>query len=171
MTTAAKWSIGVFMGIGVLLLGFGVYFVSLASASHFWDQVDGQISHSQVISRRSQSGGATNFRLEYAVTARYRYQVDGISYQNDRYSLGSGPTIEGGFNDKERAQTWLTNSSFQVGDPVTVYVKPGAPQETVISPGANWGTWIPFIIGVAFISLPLLLVRYGNPQNTPQNKL
>ena len=90
----------------------------------------------------------------------YQYQVDGITYNQTRFSLGSGDTVEGGFNEKQDAKEWLKNSPYKIGKPVTIYVKPGDPEETVISSGLNWGTYVPLIIGALFFFTPLLLMKF-----------
>lgn len=40
MSTAAKWSFGVFMALGLFLLSFGAYFIYEAVASTSWNQVE-----------------------------------------------------------------------------------------------------------------------------------
>ncbi|MEZ5496816.1 MAG: DUF3592 domain-containing protein [Gammaproteobacteria bacterium] len=168
MSTAAKWSIGVFMALGLFLLSFGIYFIYEAVASTSWNQVEGKITNTRIAMRSTRSGNSTNYRHQYDVTMTYEYQVNGIKYQNSRFSLGSGSTIEGGFNEKQQARDWLKNSEYKIGKAITVYVKPGQPEETVISSGLNWGTFVPMILGSLMIGLVLLwkkLVKLPQKQN------
>ncbi|HOP22811.1 MAG TPA: DUF3592 domain-containing protein [Gammaproteobacteria bacterium] len=160
MTKAAKWSIGVFMALGLYFFLFGVWFVYEAVESTSWPQVEGKITNTSVIARSSRSGNSKNYSIQYIVKMYYQYQVDGITYNQTRFSLGSGDTVEGGFNEKQDAKEWLKNSPYKIGKPVTIYVKPGDPEETVISSGLNWGTYVPLIIGALFFFTPLLLMKF-----------
>ena len=95
MTKAAKWSIGVFMALGLYFFLFGVWFVYEAVESTSWPQVEGKITNTSVIARSSRSGNSKNYSIQYIVKMYYQYQVDGITYNQTRFSLGSGDTVEG----------------------------------------------------------------------------
>ncbi|MEZ5470908.1 MAG: DUF3592 domain-containing protein [Marinicella sp.] len=167
MTKAVKWSIGVFMAIGLFFFSFGIYFIYEAMASTSWDQVEGKITNTRIAMRSSRSGNSTNYRYQYDATMTYQYQVNGIIYQNNRFSLGSGDTIKGGFNEKQQAREWLKKSVYKIGRPVTVFVKPGNPEETVISSGLNWGTFVPLILGSLILGMILFWRKLVNlPQKT-----
>lgn len=170
MTKAAKWSIGVFMAIGLFFFSFGIYFIYEAKASTSWDQVEGKITNTRVAMRSTRSGNSTNYRYQYDAVMSYSYQVDGVTYHNNRFSLGSGDTIKGGFNEKQEAREWLKNSEYKIGRPITVYVKPGNPEETVISSGLNWGTFVPLILGGLIVILCLFGIKLSKAQHLKVQK-
>jgi chitodextrinase len=151
------------MLFGVLLLGFGIYFVTTALASTSWDQVQGKIISTRIPAGLSNTGSSTQRHLVYRVEATYQYEVNGKTYENNYFSLGSGFTVEGGFNNKADAREWLKNSEYSTGKQVTVYVKPDEPETTVLSAGINIGTIVPIIMGLVFLALGYFLNKYIPP--------
>ncbi len=140
-----------FMGLGLLFFGFGCYFIFETLASTNWDQVEGEI-----ISTRISTGfGNVNDPIHrykiYSVEVTYEYEVAGKLFQNNKYSMGSGSTVKGRFNEKSEARKWLKNSDFSTGKKVKVYVKPNRPSETVLSTGINIGTIGPILMGLLFL--------------------
>jgi len=164
MTKVAKG----LMLFGVLLLCFGIYFIFTALASTSWDQVQGKIISTKIPASLSTTGSATQRRLVYRVEATYRYDFNGQSYTNNYFSMGSGFTVEGGFNKKAEAREWLKNSDYSVGKTVTVYVNPDDPEKTVLSSGINIGTIVPVILGLLFFVLGYFLNKFKPPEVNPE---
>ena len=155
----------VLMCLGGLFLAVGVWLLSSAYMSTTWPTVEGQVIESKVVGRIGQAGNALQRHIEYSIEVTYQYEVNHVSYEAKRYSLGSGDTVTGGFNEKSEARAWLKNSAFSNNPAVTVYVNPNDPNDTVLSAGINWATFIPMIIG-----LLLLVMGYFVRLIVPQTK-
>lgn len=154
------WTFRVLLLIGLLLAGFGVYFIYEANSSKSWNQVAGTVAKTKIVRKTSRSGNSGTYRTEYNVNIKYQYQVDGVTYNKTRFSLGTGDTVKGGFSNREDAQKWLDESPYHSGRPVTVYVKPGDTQESVLSSGINIGTIVPLIMGIFFMAGAIAIKVY-----------
>ncbi len=143
-----------FMVLGGVFLMIGAWITVTAFSSQFWPTVPGTVTEAKVVGQISQAADALRRHLVYSIEVTYDYQVDNKQYQGTRYSLGSGDTVEGGFNEKSEARAWLRESDFKNGQAVTVYVDPSDPENTVLSAGIKFTTWIPVIFG-------LLLLGFG----------
>jgi hypothetical protein len=145
-----------FMVLGLLFLGFGCYFIIEATFSTNWDKIEGEIISTKIpIDFVNVNDPIHRYEI-YSVEVTYEYEVAGEIFQNNQYSIGSGSTVKGRFNEKSEAIEWLKNSDFAIGKKVKVYVKPNKPSETILSSGINIGTIVPMLIGLLF-----LLVAYG----------
>lgn len=138
------------MLLGILLIGLGGYFIAVALASKSWDQIEGEIMNTRIPASLSNAGSTAQRHLEYRIEVTYKYDVDGRPYTNSRFSMGTGNTVEGGFNEKTKARDWLQNSDFSTGKKVIVYVKPDDPETSILSTGINIGTIAPILIGLLF---------------------
>ncbi len=156
------------MILGLLMIGFGVYFIAVAMASKSWDQVEGTIINTRIPATLSNTGSATQRHLVYRIEITYAYDVDGKTYENSRFSLGTGNTVEGGFNEKSEARKWLKTFDYSSGKKVTVFVKSGEPETTVISSGINIGTIMPILLGLLFFFLGFLLHKFIPPVVKPE---
>ena len=143
--------------LGGLLLATGVWMLSTALASTSWPVVEGTVVSSNVASRYVNSRQTGSRKLEYYIRVTYRYEVNGISHQSQRHSLGMGNTFEDGFYDKAEAQAWLAQSPYQRNQAIKVHVDPNDPTNTVISAGIGFATWIPLILGLVFTGFAVLL--------------
>lgn len=148
--------------MGGLLIGAGVWMLGTAYASTSWPVVQGRIVESKVATRFSHSSELSKRRLEYYIEITYAYTVDGQEYQASRFSLGTGHTVEGGFNERSEAREWLRASPYQLNQPIAVYVAPQDPTNTVISAGIRFSTWIPIIVGLVFIFCGLMIKALVN---------
>ena len=148
------------MIFGILLIGLGGYFITVALASKSWDQVEGKIINTRIPASLSNSGSTTQRHLVYRVEVTYKYEFDGKNFKNSRFSTGTGNTVEGGFNEKSKAREWLKNSDYSIGKKVTVYVNPKDPEMTVLSSGINIGTIMPIILGLLFFGLGYALNKF-----------
>lgn len=145
------------VGLGVLMTGFGCWFMVEAQLTRTWDQVEGTIVTTHV-KRRLVNRQSTARSFEYYIELRYRYRYQDQVLTGERFSLGSGSTVKSGFGDRQKAVAWLAESDYRQGSPVTVFVKPGEADNTVLSAGLNIGTVVPLILGLLFMSFALLFV-------------
>ncbi len=145
------------MSLAALFLLIGMWLLSTAYLSSQWPVAEGRITATKVAARISQAGDTLRRHLVYHVEVTYNYQVAGKRYENSRYSLGSGDTVQGGFNDRATARAWLRESPWQLNRQVPVYVDPGDPENTVLSAGINWATWVPVIMAAVFFLLGYMI--------------
>jgi len=80
------------------MIGFGVYFIAVAMASKSWDQVEGTIINTRIPASLSNTGSTTQRHLVYRVEVTYKFDIDGKSYKNSRFSLGTDNTVKGRSN-------------------------------------------------------------------------
>jgi hypothetical protein len=112
------------VGIGVVLLVFGVYMGVQGERSRNWPIAPGIITESYVQSNDSLTG-----RRQRSRSARitYRYPVDGKAYNGDVISYGKG------FFDGEYMQV----GRYPQGSRVDVHYDPKNPARAVLDPGAG----------------------------------
>jgi hypothetical protein len=119
---------------GVVLVVFGVYTRVQSLRSRSWPTVTGVITESYVsTSRRSRSS-------ERSETAhiRYRYAVNGKTYDSDTISYAKG------FFDGASTQV----SHYPQGSTVPVYYDPRDPASAVLDPGAGPTPGLALLAGV-----------------------
>ncbi|TDR16852.1 DUF3592 domain-containing protein [Marinicella litoralis] len=146
--------------LGSLFLAIGVWLLSSAWSSNSWPIVEGQIESTKVVARFSQVSSTTQRKLDYSIEVRYAYEVDGVIHHGQRYSLGTGHTVEGGFSKKSDAREWLKQSNFRINQPINVYVDPNDVKNTVLYAGILWSTWVPIYISLLFIGMGFFNHRY-----------
>ena len=102
-----------------------------------WPETEGILLRAELKSSRSDDS------TTYSTEARYRYVVEGRSYQNDRVAIGSGSDNIGDFQKKlGRA----LEQAFQDGRGVSVWYNPENPAEAVLNRDMRWG-----LLGFAFV--------------------
>ena len=151
-----------FVVLGTIFMCIGVWLVSQAKSSAQWPIVLGTISETRVVGRINLASDVLRRYIDYAVEVEYSYLVAGQFYLSDRFSLGSGSTVEGGFDTKKAARVWLKNSPYQVKENIKVYVDPKDPTNTVLDAGIHATTWIPIGLALCCGSLAWLLFRLDN---------
>ncbi len=163
--------------LAALFLAVGVWLLSEAYMSSQWPTVEGEIVEAKVAARIGQPGDTLRRHVEYYIKVNYTYQIDNQWYKKSRYSLGSGDTVQSGFYDKSEARHWLQQSPWQVGRKLLVHVDPADPDNTVLSSGINWGTWMPMVMAVLFFTLGYLLqwlpkrtLNFNSGHNDPPEK-
>lgn len=167
MTTASQLRVAlIFSGIltlgGVALVLFGISFLKDANASKNWPVAPGQVQSTRP--QRSTSSRKYNPPYHYAVT--YRYEVAGIAYSNNRYSLGDGPTASKRFQSKGEAIA-AARKDYPVGQTIDIYYNPAEPSSSVIKPGVSFGTLVPLVMGCIFLpsGIGLLLISMQRSVN------
>src|SRR5258705_8213309 len=79
---------GVFIVVGGFFLMIGVIELTRGLASRSWDAVCGEIIESRVT-----QGLAPGYGWFWHVEVRYRYTVEGRTYEGDRFRFGTDPTF------------------------------------------------------------------------------
>ncbi len=153
-----------FIGLGTLFLVVGVWIIWSAFSSSIWPTTQGVVTEAKVTGQISQAGDALRRHIVYSIQISYDYEVNNTKYQSKRYSMGSGNTVKGNFNDKTTARDWLRQSAFQSGRTVTVYVDPRDPENTVLSAGINWASWIPGLLGLILLVFGYWMVFSLHPK-------
>lgn len=100
------------------------------------------VLHSEV---KTHSGDNTT----YSVHIRYRYRMNGLDYESDRYSLHK-------FSSSSYADKARTVADFPPGRTFTCYVSPTHPERAVIRQGWQWSyllTGAPLVFLVAGLAL------------------
>ena len=159
-----------FMVLGGIFLMIGAWITVTAFSSQFWPTVPGTVAEAKVVGQVSQVSDPLRRHLVYNVQVSYDYVVDNKSYQGTRYSLGSGDTVAGQFNEKSEARAWLRDSDFKSGQAVTVYVDPSDPENTVLSAGIKFTTWIPVIMGLLLLGFGYWMVYSLHPKVLSQQQ-
>ena len=155
---------GFLIVIGAALAIFGVFFLKSAQASRAWPNTMGEVQAIKATRHTTGTGGSVT---TYNYVVAYEYEVDDRTYTGDRYSLGSGSTASPQYDSPSAAQR-AGKEAYPPGSEVTVYYDPANPTSTVLKPGANWGTYVPLIMGLVFLPSGFLflkvLLRVSQPQ-------
>lgn len=89
-------------------------------------------------------------RAPFSSAVGYAYTVDGQGYTGSRYSLGEGANAAGRTFTSEAEAAERAAARYRVGQDIPVYYDPADPAEAVLQPGANWGSYVPLILGAFF---------------------
>lgn len=150
---------------GGLLVVFGMYFLVQGAQSYGFEQAQGTIV-SVLVKRDSSHGRASgSMQRRYFAEVTYRYTVDGRSYTGKRYSLGQGNRYGDRYPTGEEARTAVMD--LTTGSAIAVYFDPWNPQQAVLRPGIDWGTAVPLVLGIVFLSIAIWLIRSGNGLRKP----
>lgn len=145
---------------GAALILFGINFLWEGYASKKWSVASGEIQSVHIKRDISRSNTTTTER--HYLTITYHYEVEGIRYTGDRYSLGDGSTASKRFS--VRSQAIAEKAKYPIGGAIAVYYKPTEPSSAILKPGINWGTTVPLILGLFFfpsgMAFLVLLLRY-----------
>lgn len=148
-----------FLVLGGMFFMIGMWLVITASISASWPKVTGEIVDVKVIASIRSGSSPLNRYVEYGVEVDYEYDWQGQTHKNNLFSYGSGTTVKGGFNAKAEARAWLSNSEYQTGTEVTVFVNVDDVSQSVLSPGLNWSTFVPMVLSLLFGCLGYFLLR------------
>jgi hypothetical protein len=90
--------------------------------------------------------------------ARYRYEVDGISYQGDRVYVARFNDNIGSYHDNLRRRL---QSQYRDGQPVPIWVNLFNPQQAVIDRDMRWGLFALMSVFCSIFIIIGLLVSYA----------
>ena len=139
---ASGFVAGVYIVVGAFFLLIGVIELTRGFASRRWDTVRGEI----IASRVTQGLGRGYGRL-WHVEVRYRYAIEGLTFEGDRFSFGTDPT----FWTQSAAERAV--SIYPKGRIVTLFVSPSDRSAAVIEPGVGWRVMWPFLSGGLLVAL------------------
>lgn len=149
----------VFLGIGLAMFVFGIFFLIDANESAGWPEVEGSVRYTAVKQDRARGAqGGSKYTIRYYYTVSYRYTVNGQPLSGDRYSMGDGPRASGYFKTRQEAEA-EGDIVYPVGSAITVYYNPENPESTVLRPGTNWGTYVPLILGLFFAGCGVFFLK------------
>ena len=131
--------------VGALFLVIGVVDLIGGLASRGWDAVSGEIIESRFRLARSQ-------RVHWEVDIRYRYTVEGRTYEGDRFGFWKGRTFW-----SERAAEYVV-TMYPKGRIVTLFVSPSDHSCAVIEPGIGWRVVMPFFSGGALAAFGIVSI-------------
>lgn len=153
----------VFVLVGGVILYFGVRQILRANASHSWLSVTGVV---MVAELGKHVGRDPDDATTYSADISYDYVVNDHSYVNGAVDFGSVQT-----SDPSTARRVLKR--YPVGLQVPVYYNPDDPQDAVLEPGLNGGSWFLPIFGGVFLVVGVgvffLLMRMGQFMAEPVN--
>ncbi|MCB0330619.1 MAG: DUF3592 domain-containing protein [Bdellovibrionales bacterium] len=147
--------------MGIALVVFGVYFIALAMDSVNWTKADATVAASAVkwsYIDNGRRGVKSESDKQYYYEVTYNYTVNDIPYTSRRYSLGSGFTASGMFNDRADAEA-ERKELYPQGKGISIYYNPEDPTAAVISKGIQWSTLVPLLLGLFFAGTAYLLIR------------
>lgn len=120
-----------FFAVGVFMIGLIVRTLQEARAMRAWPTTPATVLATDLETHRDSDGDVTR-----RVTARYRYQVAGQSYESTRVGLHSGSDNLGSYHEQwhERLQV-----SLQTETPLPAHVNPLDPAQAVLDPEPRTG--------------------------------
>ena len=141
--------------IGVALFIFGGKTLRYGWASDEWDQVSGTVTHSNVSKVRignNQDGS----KPEFKPNIKYRYSVDGTTYNSDRILFGAAEKEEPPHHPLYTdIRAW--KEKYPEGAKVTVWVNPDDPNISVLEPGLYFSVLLIPGVGLFFGFIGLVM--------------
>lgn len=130
--------IGVFILIGLVIVGFGAYSLKRAKAAEHWPTVQGSIVESRF---ETDSGDDTT---TYKTHVRYNYSVGGVDYSSKRIAFGYAGSSSYNFHREIKNQ--LTEKTT-----LAVRYNPDNPSQATLSFGKNSMINFLIIFGVVWL--------------------
>jgi hypothetical protein len=134
---------------GSALLIFGLTFLKGAYTSQRWPTAQGKVEAVNI--RRDRITDSRPPAYTYTFVVTYAYEIEGTRYQGDRYSLGSGSTASRIYRQQQNAIS-AAKETYSIGQSIDVYYNPKSPNDAILKPGANIGTFVPLIFGIVLFS-------------------
>lgn len=139
----------VFIGVGIYLILRSRTGTQKSRRSMNWPSLTGKVLEARLIESTSiDSDGDSS--TTYRPYIRYEYEVDDVTYTNDKIDLGMVVSTSG----TKKAQEIL--SRFSLGSSVLVYVNPNDPTDSVLEQKASTSGLL--VIGIAMLVTGLCLV-------------
>lgn len=130
----------VLIGIGVACFYGGFVYTSNGKKSLKWPKVNGIIKVSEV--KESRSGSSNGNSYEFAV--EYDYVVEEKPYTNSLYSYKVTYNAANSRGARELVKKYPLDSL------VDVYYDPKEPKRSVLLPGINGWSYLPYLAGIVF---------------------
>jgi len=135
-----------FIVIGLVAVGVGVWLLTKSLRSEHWPVTDGIIQSAAVKSHSGSKGGTT-----YSAEVTYSYQVAGASYTGDKVAIGQ--------MSASSEYAWGIVNRYPVGKKVSVHYSPGDPSDAVLETGIHGGMWICLGVGMAFTLFGIMFLQ------------
>jgi uncharacterized protein (TIGR03435 family) len=135
-----------FIGIGLVAVGIGIWILIKSLRSEHWPVTDGIVQSAELKSHSGNHGGTT-----YSAEVTCSYQVASRSYTGGKVSIGQMSS------SLEYARGILNR--YPVGKKVSVHYAPGDPSDAVLETGVHGGTWICLGVGTAFALFGLMFLQ------------
>lgn len=129
---------GIFIAAGVFMSLKGVENIQVARQTMYWDKVVGVIKRSEISSDDSDDS------TTYKPLIEYTYIVNGIEHQGQSIYIGDGVST----SDISYAKRFV--SKYPVGKQVSISYEPNRQGVSVLEPGIQKATFIPFVFGIGF---------------------
>lgn len=141
--------VGVFVGVGIYLILRSRTGTQKSRKSMNWPSVTGKVLETRLIESTNIDSDGDSSTI-YRPYIRYEYEVDDVTYTNDKIDLGMVVSTSG----TKKAQEIL--SRFSLGSSVLVYVNPNDPADSVLEQKASTSGLL--VIGIAMLVTGLCLV-------------
>ncbi len=135
------------LGIGFLSVGAFLYIQGTRSLS--WVEIEGEMVNSKIDSHRRQSSEGRS-RSYLTLKVSYRYTVDGETYTNDRYNVGTN--IVGRFAGWGGASA----RSEEYREKLNLFYNPSNPSESVLTKGVPKAGHRNLTVGGTFLLFGIL---------------
>ena len=137
-----------FIVIGGGLISWSSRSTSKVSATNAWPTVQGTVLSSEIAvdTTRRLSGG--RFNEQYRADVRYRFLVDGETYESNVFVLGLPKSFA------NRAEAEKIVEAHPAGGAVTIHHEPGNPARSTLEPGGT----IPEAFGLMTLTAGMFLL-------------
>ncbi|MCB0337893.1 MAG: DUF3592 domain-containing protein [Bdellovibrionales bacterium] len=133
-------------GLGLLLALFGVSFLYDGLSLGGWPAVTGTVKEVTLRTDVTRTTKSSPLVRRFYPSISYRYTVEGIEYESERYQLG---TTHEKFEERNDART--AAQKFVVGADIPVYYDPSNPSSAVLDNSFSWSCTVPLILGLVFL--------------------
>lgn len=120
----------------------------MGKASLKWPSTKGWIKKSDVYVSRSRSSGSSR---SYEFTVEYAYDVNGTTFTNNLYSY------QVTYNAAHSKGAQELVSKYPEGSTVDVYYDPAKPENSVLLPGINLWSYLPYVAAIAFLAFGIFI--------------
>ena len=135
-----------FIVIGLVAVGVGVWLLTKSLRSEQWPVTDGIIQSAAVKSHQGNKGGTT-----YSAEVTYTFQVAGTNYTGDKVAIGQ--------MSASSEYAWGIVNRYPVGKKISVHYSPGDPADAVLETGIHGGMWICLGVGTAFTLFGIMFLQ------------
>jgi hypothetical protein len=115
----------------------------------------GKVISNNIDQTTSRDPETNTYETYYHFTAKYEYQVEGVSYVSESIQPAQDTLIS-----SSRSEAEDFREKYGVGDEVTVYYQSDNPDESYLQ-GGGGGLLFPAIVSPLFIIAGLIIVRAG----------
>lgn len=150
-----------FFSIGLELSDYSLFEVYKALSSKGWPMTRGVVVSSRIKPPEISSGQDAG--ILYHASIVYKYKVNGTEYEGKRIKFGE---LEGTAPDDSQ----MLLNQYRNNEAVSVYYRPGSPDEAVLEPGLHRNTWFIPLFGLFFIGMSGLfaMVSFSQDRSSPQ---